>query len=182
MNDKVDKPSEPNNLPYDKNYKFKAPIEDPELVKHVMERLWDIQIPVSIRELALVAPEFRKATRKAVTGKHVLPMGESHIGLTVDSEDEEDEDQYNVNGAPAICAESLVNGNLRIQEAVSLASLQSIAASVNGKTFECTLDSGAQFVAMSSALWYALKVPLDPDCKVDVVSSNGTINQSLGLC
>ena len=46
---------------------------------------------------------------------------------------------------------------------------------------EAILDPGCQIVAMSEEVCLALAIPYDPNVRLNMVSTNGGVNQSLGL-
>ena len=72
------------------------------------------------------------------------------------------------------------------EEAIEVAaesnSLRAILPIIDGQEkVEAILDPGCQIVAMSEEVCTALALPYDPDIRLNMVSANGGVNQSLGL-
>ena len=60
--------------------------------------------------------------------------------------------------------------------------LHAILPLVDGKEWvEAILDPGCQVVVMSKEVCNALVLPYDPDVRLNMVSTNGCVDQSLGV-
>src|SRR4051812_33411015 len=73
--------------------------------------------------------------------------------------------------------------NMNIIVAAESQSLRAITPRINGDLLvQSILDPGCQIVAMSRAVWNALKTTsLNPNYRISVQSANGTKDPSLGL-
>jgi hypothetical protein len=148
------------------DFHFQCPIEDKADAKKVLDRILDITVPVTAREILSLSPEVRKQAKESTTTKkikaaafvsvepvsnylHALEASDCHEGLVVAKESH---------------------------------ALRSIVPIVDGnQAIECVLDSGCQIVGMSRAVWMALSKEYNPAHTVSMQSANGTVDRSLGI-
>jgi hypothetical protein len=148
------------------DFHYQCPIEDKADAKKVYERILDVSIPVTARELLSLSPEVRKQAKESTTTKKV----KAAAFVAVDPVS-----NYLHSLDACDCHEGLV-------VAKESHALRSIVPIVDGALpVECILDSGCQIVGMSHAVWMALKKELNPTHTVSMQSANGTVDRSLGI-
>ena len=148
------------------DFHYQSPIEDKGNAKTVVDRLLNISIPITVRELLLLSPDVRIHIKKSTTTKKVKAA--AFIGVDPVS-------NYFQTFKACDCHDSLVI-------AKESHALQSIIPIIDGHlVVECILDSSCQIVGMSKAVWITLSKQLNPKHTVFMQSANGTIDCSLGI-
>jgi hypothetical protein len=148
------------------DFHYQCPIEDKADAKKVYERILDVSIPVTARELLSLSPDVRKQAKESTTTKKV----KAAAFVAVDPVS-----NYMHSLDACDCHDGLV-------VAKESHALRSIVPIVDGcLAVECILDSGCQIVGMSRAVWMALKKELNPTHTVSMQSANGTVDRSLGI-
>lgn len=162
--------------------RYVSPIEDSRVAGKVLQKILDLSTTISIRELAAIAPDIRRNLKEQVTGKR-MPVNSHDAARANYIEMLEDDATAMPTLKRAACDLTTVDHQNTLIEAEEVVDLMSIFPKIgHDQEVECLLDPGAQFVAMSSAVWHMLGLPLDPTSKIRVVSSNGTEDLSLGIC
>jgi hypothetical protein len=148
------------------DFHYQCPIEDKADAKKVFDRILDVSIPVTARELLSLSPDVRKQAKESTTTKKVKAaafVGVDPVSNFLHSLDACD------------CHEGLI-------VAKESHALRSIIPIVDGcMPVECILDSGCQIVGMSRAIWMELRSQLNPKHTVSMQSANGTVDRSLGI-
>jgi hypothetical protein len=148
------------------DFHYQCPIEDKADAKKVYERILDVSIPVTARELLSLSPEVRKQAKESTTTKKVKAA--AFVAIDPVSKYLNTLDICDCHDGLVVAKESHV--------------LRSVTPIVDGSlAVECTLDSGCQIVGMSHAVWMALKKELNPSHTVSMQSANSTVDRSLGI-
>ncbi|KDR71355.1 hypothetical protein GALMADRAFT_36636, partial [Galerina marginata CBS 339.88] len=155
-------------------YKFASDIEDPELVKQVINKSLEGTITLSQKELFAVSSDVRRFYKDKTTARR-LP---TTVGMLEVLGDEESEN----------CTYVLrfVQGD-RIQRKVLTASpinrLRVIFAVLNNSVkAECVLDQGSEVMAMDKKVWEKTQHELKPNKTISMESANSQSSLTAGLC
>ena len=163
------RPSDLKGKPKDRagpDFHYQCPIENKANAKVVFDRILDVSIPVTARELLSLSPDVRKQVKESTTTKKV----KAAAFVSVDPVS-----KYFQSLDPCECHDGLI---IAKESHV----LRSVVPIVDGcLPVECILDSGCQIVGMSRAVWMALKKELNPTHTVSMQSANGTIDRLLGI-
>ena len=144
-------------------------MEDPAVAQRLLERLMDVQVTVSARELLSVSVDMRKLVHDLVSTKRVsvamLEAGEALVSdLWLEYEEfivRNDEGHVVAKTSLPLCAlDGTLNDRLHV---------------------ECLLDKGAQIVAIRCDLWEALGVPVCPDLATTLEAANKSKEDTLGV-
>ena len=150
-------------------FKYQSPMEDPAVAQRLLERLMDVQVTVSARELLSVSVDMRKLVRDLVSTKRVsvatLEAGEAPVSdLWLEYE------------------EFIVRDDEGHVVAKTSLPLRALDGTLNDRLHvECLLDQGAQIVAIRRDLWEALGVPVRPDLATTLEAANKSKEDTLGV-
>ncbi|KAH8990059.1 hypothetical protein EDB86DRAFT_2831354 [Lactarius hatsudake] len=185
-------------------YTLNVAIYDEKTAGKVYERMMDAEVTITQRELLSLAPELRAQVSEVTTKRRIVCIN------TQESTEESTERKMNrlteshmpaafsaARRAPPANAtiiadpyEALLKAHPMegdgMQEAVEVATesnaLRAILPVVNGsEKVEAILDPGCQVVAMSEEVCNALAIPYDPSIRLNMISANSGVDQSLGL-
>ena len=150
-------------------FKYQSPMEDPAVAQKLLERLLDVQVTVSARELLSISIDMRKMVRELVATKRVSvasletnPTPASDLWLEYEEFIVRDDEGLVVarTSLPLRALDGTLNDRLRV---------------------ECLLDQGAQIVAIRRDLWEALGVPVRPDLATTLEAANKSKEDTLGV-
>ena len=188
-------------------YSTTAKIHDPRVADMVYERAMETPITVTQRELLSLAPEVRARVADVTVKKGVprdtVPVAQAMIEEVTNDDEPSPHSQRLVQAThmPAAFTAARVppadatvitdpyeaylcehkHGEPDIVAAESNV-LRTILPVIDGQDrVEAILDPGCQIVAMSEEVSNVLALPYDPTVRLNMVSANGGIDQSLGL-
>ena len=148
------------------DFHYQCPIENKADAKKVFDRILDVSVPVTARELLSLSTDVRKQAKEATTTRKV--KGAAYVAVDPTSAYLQSLDACDCHDGLIVAKESHA--------------LRSIVPIIDGcMAVECILDSGCQIVGMSRAVWMALKKELNPSHTVSMQSANGTVDRSLGI-
>ncbi|KAH9037343.1 hypothetical protein EDB84DRAFT_1268747 [Lactarius hengduanensis] len=192
----------------DQAYSTTAKIYDEGVARTVYDRVMDAPITVSQRELLSLAPELRTQVADATIRRRISrDFTQAMIEEIPEVEQKPDRSVAQTTHMPAAFAtaarippanatiiadpyeaylKSRLTNEQSAQDTIEVAaesnSLRAIVPTVDGQEkVEAILDPGCQIVAMSEEVCSALALPYDPTIRLNMVSANGGVNQSLGL-
>jgi hypothetical protein len=148
------------------DFHYQCPIEDKADAKKVYQRILDLPVAVTARELLSLSPDVRRQAKESTTTKKIKAA--AFIAINPVS-----------NFLQALDARDCHEGLVVAKESHAL---RSIIPIVDGSlAIECILDSGCQIVGMSHAVWSKLEKELNPNHTVTMQSANGSVDRSLGI-
>jgi hypothetical protein len=187
-------------------YSHSAKIHDPQIAQTVYERVMEVPITVTQRELLSLSPEVRARVADVTIKKRVPKeaVAQAMIEEITDSDDETIiiiPEERHIPPAPklartlppdAAVMDDPYEAYLRetsasaaepgMAVAAESDALRAILPVVDGQDrVEAILDPGCQIVAMSEEVANALALPYDPAVRLNMMSANGGVDQSLGL-
>ncbi len=192
----------------DQAYTTTAKIFDEKVARTVYDRVMDTQVTVSQRELLSLSPELRTQVADVTIRRRITRDATQAMIEEIDSEEPKpDRSAAQAAHMPAAFSaatrippadatiiadpyeaflKSHPMGAQYSQDTIEVAaesnSLRAILPVVdNQEKVEAILDPGCQIVAMSEEVCNALALPYDPTIRLNMVSANGGVNQSLGL-
>ncbi|KAJ3555385.1 hypothetical protein NP233_g12224 [Leucocoprinus birnbaumii] len=169
-------PSVPDSHTQGQQYRFAAPIENPQTVQDVIKRSLEGSVTISQRELLAIAPEVRKHLKEQVT-THRVPMGPPATATSLE----------NAANDVEISVSSFIQPHLSspsnpIIVAKPVEDLRTIALELDGKVIvDAILDEGSQVIGIRKDIWEKLGLPLLRDQNMVMESANGTKEATLGL-
>jgi hypothetical protein len=154
-------------------YRYTTPVEDPAIVRKVVNHALDIPVPITQRELLSISPEARKQYKELTTMRRVS-AGTTEVGKLEEVP----------NDSPVVYSGTAVHdtdGSDDLRVGSDSIPLQSIFLLVEGKlTVECILDSSCQIVAMNSVIWEKLGNNLQVERVLKMEAANSTITETHG--
>ena len=152
-------------------FKYQAPAEDKELIQVVIDRSMESQVTMSQKELLAISPDVRRHMKEVITSKRVVQNTVEALLATVEVQ------------AVGVSEQKLGTGGMVV--GVDCLPLRCINRLVDGKyPVECTLDSGAQLIAMRRAIWMELlwysQFPLKPTKSYNMVVADHSRSKHLG--
>ncbi|KIK80802.1 hypothetical protein PAXRUDRAFT_157652 [Paxillus rubicundulus Ve08.2h10] len=146
------KPVTANPLP-PTQYRFSFGLEDDTAPKRVLDRVLEASIPVPVRDLFAVSPDFRKQFCDMTTTKWVTTVPTAHVnGLSVCAPvvHVNELSGRNLGGVTREYGDQLLKSDDGLIVAHHSLPLRCLEVKVNGteRTINCVLDSGSEIVAM----------------------------------
>ncbi|KAJ7441711.1 hypothetical protein FB451DRAFT_1058078 [Mycena latifolia] len=158
-------------------FKYQVPIENPTLVKAVIQRALKTEMTISNEELCAISPEFRKYYRENTVTKWIPTVEISMIAAG-------DEDGEGMEERPALVLrwEGQDEPRGHLLTASPIDSLRVLDVLVNDTlTVACTLDQGSEIVAMNRPIWQQLGVSLSPDKTLIMESADSNQSTTAGV-
>jgi len=163
-------------------YRYQAPVEDPTLLKNVLDRALGTEVSLSGRELLAISPDIRRHFKDLATAKRVqqdVAINELAAEGNLVNEDPQETSTAVIN---ALHNAHNSDGNDRSfivsEDSVPLRSVYPL---LDGrKKVECILDEGSQIVSMHRRVWEDLGLPLQPEFKYCMQSANSTTSSTMG--
>lgn len=147
--------------------RYHAAIEDSAKASDILERVLDIKIPVSAREILAVSNDARRQVKDLVTSKKVsanlLEAGTTDSTYRIAETSPFDVYEYSSPSAAPFLPLRVITLNL-----------------APGVTPECILDGGSQIVVMRRDVWEKLRVPITADRAMKMESANSGTTLTLG--
>ena len=195
-------------VPRDPAFSTVARIHDPKVARTIFDRTLEIPITITQRELFSIAPEVRAQIADATVRKRIPkdPIAQAMIEELpnnddlVQSSDLSERSKRCLAHMPETFATTVQSTTARkdikayfsaeykspqdqpVLVAAESNALRAILPVVDGQDkIEAILDPGCQIVAMSEEIANALALSYDPTIKLNMISANGGIDQSLGL-
>jgi hypothetical protein len=150
----------------DPQFRYESPAESSELLSRVWERSLDSPVTLTQRELLAVSLDLRKKAKEFTSARKV-PATANKTFLNMFSNLYEPEQQG-------------------LEVAVQSDPLRAIGCLLmDGKKkkydVEAVLDNGSSIVAMRRDVWEKLSLPVRSDLRIDMESSHGTIERTVGV-
>ena len=149
----------------DPQYRYVTPIEDPALVKKLVQQTLDTSITISTRELLSVAPEVRRQIKDQLVTKRVA--------TTAFIENAQDDEESQVLVAN-ISADRLV-------VAKHTEELRVIDIVIQGVEIIATVDDGSQIISIRQDKWEKIGLPIRSDRIMIMESANKSKDETMGL-
>ncbi|KIJ18242.1 hypothetical protein PAXINDRAFT_9323 [Paxillus involutus ATCC 200175] len=134
-------------------YRYSFALEDKTAPKWVLERVLEASIPVPVKDLFAVSPDFRKQFRDMTTTKRVTAPLVAHTSMPTVY-------VHELSGRnPGSVAQEYGDWILKNDDGLIVAHhslpLRCLEPKVNGmdKTINCVLDSGSEIIAMPRRVW-----------------------------
>ena len=189
------------------SYTTNARIYDEKVADKVFDQILNLPMTISQRELLSLAPEIRARVAEATTKQHIVRTNAQPVlprlpdATAVTKVTRSMEAHMPTTFAKAVCKipedttiiqdpyeaflrsrPSDADGEEPIKVATESNALRAIMPLVAEQEYiEAILDPGCQIVAMSEEVCLALAIPYDPNVRLNMVSANGGVDQSLGL-
>jgi hypothetical protein len=184
-------------------YTTSSQIYDEKVAQKVFEKILDTEITITQRQLLSLAPEIcAKVTgvtaRKRIVRTNSLTVqdeiapkkakhsAEAHMPAAFSKAIREPPadatiilDPYEAFLRARLCNDCSEDPIKVATESNSLRAILPVVAGL--EEIEAILDPGCQIVAMSEEVCIALSIPYDPNVRLNMVSANGGVDQSLGL-
>ncbi|KAH9025616.1 hypothetical protein EDB84DRAFT_1564013 [Lactarius hengduanensis] len=185
-------------------YTSNAAIYDEKTASQIYDRMMDTEVTVTQRELLSLAPELRSQVSEVTTKRRIARVNaqesteevaepkpkrstESHMPAAFSAARRAPPANATIIADPyeALLKARPAEGD-GSQETMEVATesnaLRAILPVVDGsEKVEAILDPGCQIVAMSEEVCNALAIPYDPSIRLNMISANGGVDQSLGL-
>jgi hypothetical protein len=154
-------------------YRYTTPIEDPAIVRKVVNHALDIPVSITQRELLSISPEARKQYKELTTTRRVS-SGTNEVGKL-----EEGPNDRSAVYSSCTIHDPDSSDDLRVgRDSIPL---RSIFLLVEGKlTVECILYSGCQIVVMNSTIWEQLGNNLQVERALKMEAANSTVTETHG--
>lgn len=140
--------------PVQPQFKFISGIEDPAIVKSVIDRSLDAPVTISQRELLALAPDVRKKIKDLTTTKKVTNNNVNYMEAAGD-------DESNASERPLVVYAESENRQNIIWESLPLRTMEGV---IEDKIkAELTLDQGASCCLMREDVWKRIGTHLHPN-------------------
>lgn len=198
--DPLDSPEEAEQPPprrSERAYTNSSLIYDARVAQKVFEKILDSNITITQRELLSLAPELRTKVADATVRRRITKIDDETPGAKRRRTEAHMPAAFvkAVHEPPADATiikdpyEAFLRSRLTtsgsdedIKVAMESNSLRAILPTVaEQEQVEAILDPGCQIVAMSEEVCIALGIAYDPNVRLNMISANGGIDQSLGL-
>jgi hypothetical protein len=162
-------------------YRYSFPLEDETAPKRVLERVLEASIPVPVKDLFAVSPDFRKQFHDMTTTKRVTAPLVAHASMPTVC-------MHELSGRnPGSVAQEYGDRVLKNDDGLIVAHhslpLRCLEPKVNGtdKTINCILDSGSEIIAMPRPIWESIGLPIRSDHLMNMTSVNTQTDTTLGV-
>ena len=152
-------------------------MEDDTAPRQVLDRVLGSNVPIPVKDLLIVAPEFRKQLHELITVKHVTTNPSSHVVQV--------NELYGHD--PLAVAQEYGNQVIRNDDRLIVTHhslpLHTLEAKIPGTCCSLMgiLDSGSEVVAMPQCVWEELGLPLRSDHVLQMTSANTSIDLTIGV-
>ena len=153
----------------DPQYRYVTPIEDPALVKKLVQQSLDTPITISTRELLSVAPDVRRQIKDQLVTKRVATSA-----LVQGTHDEEELEVMVANLSSKMPSDRLI-------VAKHTEELRVIDITIQGVGIIATVDDGSQIISIRQDIWERIGLPIRSDRIMIMESANKTKDETMGL-
>jgi gag-polyprotein putative aspartyl protease len=151
----------------DPQYRYVTPIEDPAIIKKLVQQSLDTSITISTRELLSVAPDVRRQIKDQLVTKRVA------TSAFVEEAHPESIDDHDVLVAN-VSADNLI-------VAKHTEELRVIDILIQGVKVIATVDDGSQIISIRQDMWEKIGLPIRSDKTMIMESANKSKDETMGL-
>ncbi len=172
---------EPRPRTEDRQFKFVSPVDDPAVVKNVLDKSLEQSVLITQRQLLALSPDARKYLHNLTGVKKVAATGTAAL---LEEADEHPVEQYlDIESSRVVHHPACPHGRpYEDSSTADFLSLRTIDVLIDGTAkVDCILDSGSQFIAMHRSVWEQTNLSLQQDRGTIVESANNTRSRTLGL-
>jgi gag-polyprotein putative aspartyl protease len=157
----------------DPQFRYVTPIEDPAIVKRLVQQSLDSSITISTRELLSVAPDVRRQVKDQLVTKRVattafIEEGDAEIALNMNETSE-----------PQVLLTNTGADNLIVAKHTE--ELRVIDIMIQGIKVVATVDDGSQIISIRQDMWEKIGLPIRSDKIMIMESANKTKDETMGL-
>lgn len=143
-------------------FRYVSAVEDPRVVTKVLDRMLDLTVSMTNREVLAISNEVRKGVKELVQTKKIGNGGTAEMLFS---------------SAGSWSGEWSGTGFVT-KDSLPLRAIEGVFE--DKIICECVLDQGAQFIAVRKDVWKAMDVPRYDDRTVTLEAANKTKSQTLG--
>ena len=152
----------------DPQYRYVTPIEDPALVKKLVQQSLDTEITISTRELLSVAPDVRRQIKDQLVTKRVaMSAFVEEVSPSIDVEKD------------SVLVANVSADNLVVAKHTE--ELRVIDMTIQGVEVTATVDDGSQIISIRQDKWEKIGLPIRSDRIMVMESANKSKNETMGL-
>ena len=152
----------------DPQYRYVTPIEDPALVKKLVQQSLDTEITISTRELLSVAPDVRRQIKDQLVTKRVATSAfVEEVSPSIDVEKD------------SVLVANVSADNLVVAKHTE--ELRVIDMTIQGVEVTATVDDGSQIISIRQDKWEKIGLPIRSDRIMVMESANKSKNETMGL-
>ena len=134
----------------DPQYRYVTPIEDPALVKKLVQQSLDTEITISTRELLSVAPDVRRQIKDQLVTKRVATSAfVEEVSPSIDVEKD------------SVLVANVSADNLVVAKHTE--ELRVIDMTIQGVEVTATVDDGSQIISIRQDKWEKIGLPIRSD-------------------
>lgn len=149
----------------DPQFRYVTPIEDPAVIKKLVDQTLNTSITISVRELLSVAPDVRRQIKDQLITKRVA---------TTAFVEETSQDE------PAEVLVANVSAD-NVVVAKHTEELRVFDIMISGLKVVATVDDGSQIISIRQDIWEKLGIPIRSDKIMIMESANKSRNETMGL-
>lgn len=153
----------------DPQFRYVTPIEDPALVKKLVQQSLDTPITISTRELLSVAPDVRRQIKDQLVTKRVATTAFV----------EETQMVSNLNEEGSILVANVGAENLIVAKHTE--ELRVIDILIQGVKVVAMVDDGSQIISIRQDMWEKIGLPIRSDKIMIMESANKSKDETMGL-
>lgn len=156
-------------------YRYTFPLEDDAAPKRVLDRVLEATVPVPVKELLAVAPDFRRQLKELATSKR-MPVKTN----TIQVNELAGVDPGAVARDFSDSIERNEDGLIVAHHSIPLRSL-SVKVMDSDQSIISVLDSGSEIIAMPKRVWESLGLPVRSDHLLTMSNANTSTDQTIGV-
>jgi hypothetical protein len=157
-------------------YRYSFPLEDNTTPKRVLDQVLETSVPVPVKELFAVSPEFRKQFHNLTMTKRVTSGSANQVQVNELSGRDPDHISREFGDWILHNEDGLIVAHHNLP-------LRCLDAKVTGKhvNLTCVLDSRSKIIAMPKRIWEKLGLPIRSDHTMTMSSANTSTDATLGV-
>jgi hypothetical protein len=159
-------------------YRYSFLLEDDTAPKRVLDRVLETSVPVPVKELFAVSPEFRKQFCDLTTTKCVTSRSGSANHVQVNELSGHDPDHVSREFGDRILRNE--DGLIVVHHNLPLRCLDAKITGMDAN-LTCVLDSGSEVIAMPKHMWEKLGLPIRSDHTMTMSSANTSTDATLDV-
>ena len=149
----------------DPQFRYVTPIEDPAIIKKLVDQTLDTSIMITTRELLSVAPDVRRQVKDQLITKRVATTGSMEVAEEVDT--------------PKVFMNHVSDDSLIVARHTE--ELRVIDVLIHGVKVVATLDDGSQIISIRQDKWERIGLPIRSDKIMVMESANKSRDETMGL-